>query len=274
MLLARFAESNPGDLRHLVEIGCTENTVNEMVSSRMTSWSAGHGPAWWTRATNYRAADVMNTEAVINFTIRYRADVKPGMWVRFQGEKWDISTLGEYALQAHISGLKASLRGRADEAGAEALKNIGIPVMAGVWRATSANQNPPAVRRVLHHHHGSRPSGRPGDGLPPVMCLQSLERYRPHRHRRPHPRRHVRRGLFMVEESDQGDTTSRLRHRYHAVYRAVDVAQQTVKRRRPLKRRALTALPPIHRRTGHGRGGAGAPSPPHPGSRRPASTSR
>ena len=26
----------------------------------------------------------------------------------------------------------------------EALKNIGIPVFAGVWRATSANPNPPA----------------------------------------------------------------------------------------------------------------------------------
>ena len=25
----------------------------------------------------------------------------------------------------------------------EALKNIGIPVIAGIWRATSENQNPP-----------------------------------------------------------------------------------------------------------------------------------
>ena len=31
----------------------------------------------------------------------------------------------------------------------EALKNIGIPVMAGVWRATSANQNPP-VQYVVY----------------------------------------------------------------------------------------------------------------------------
>lgn len=30
----------------------------------------------------------------------------------------------------------------------EALKDIGIPVMAGVWRATSANQNPPAQYAV------------------------------------------------------------------------------------------------------------------------------
>ena len=31
----------------------------------------------------------------------------------------------------------------------EALKNLGIPVMAGVWRATSANQNPP-VQYVVY----------------------------------------------------------------------------------------------------------------------------
>ena len=31
----------------------------------------------------------------------------------------------------------------------EALKGIGIPVMAGIWRATSANQNPP-VQYVVY----------------------------------------------------------------------------------------------------------------------------
>ena len=31
----------------------------------------------------------------------------------------------------------------------EALKDIGIPVMAGVWRATSPNQNPP-VQYVVY----------------------------------------------------------------------------------------------------------------------------
>ena len=58
---------------------------------------------------HYRAADVMNTEQVINFTIRYRSDIKPGMWVRFRGEKWDISTLGEYSFKRTYLGLKASL---------------------------------------------------------------------------------------------------------------------------------------------------------------------
>ena len=41
---------------------------------------------------------------------RYRGDVKPGMWVRFRGEKWIISTLGEYSFQRTYLGLKASMQ--------------------------------------------------------------------------------------------------------------------------------------------------------------------
>lgn len=51
----------------------------------------------------------MNYYWVINFTIRYRADVVPGMWVRFRGKKWFISTLGEYGFRRDYLGLKASL---------------------------------------------------------------------------------------------------------------------------------------------------------------------
>ena len=102
---------HPGELRHLVEIGRTVNAVNENgypVEDDMVLYRV------WASATDagnqhYRAADVMNTEQVINFTIRYRNDIKPGMWVRFRGEKWDISTLGEYAFKRTYLGLKASL---------------------------------------------------------------------------------------------------------------------------------------------------------------------
>ena len=102
---------HPGDLRHLVEIGYTENVVNEngypeandVVICRVWAAAVDAGNQ------HYRAADVMNTEAVINFTIRYRSDVKPGMWVRFQGEKWNISTLGEYQFSRTYLGLKATL---------------------------------------------------------------------------------------------------------------------------------------------------------------------
>lgn len=102
---------HPGDLRHLVEIGYTENAINEngypeakdVVICKV--WAAA------TDAGNqsYRAADVMNTEAVVNFTIRRRNDIKPGMWVKFRGETWHISTLGEYGFTGGYLGLKASV---------------------------------------------------------------------------------------------------------------------------------------------------------------------
>lgn len=105
------SDPHPGDLRHLVEIGYTENRFNENGYPEETDivlckvWSAV------TDAGNqhYRSADVMNTEAVVNFTIRYRADVVPGMWVRFRNKKWHISTLGEYGFRGHYLGLKASI---------------------------------------------------------------------------------------------------------------------------------------------------------------------
>ena len=105
------SDPHPGDLRHLVEIGYTENTVNQ------NGYPVPHDVVVckvWAAAVDagnqhYRAADVMNTEQVINFTIRYRKDVKPGMWVRFQDEKWIISTLGEYSFKRTYLGLKASI---------------------------------------------------------------------------------------------------------------------------------------------------------------------
>ena len=105
------SDPHPGDLRHLVEIGYTENTVNQNGYPEPNDIVVCRTWASVVDAGNqhYRAADVMNTEQVINFTIRYRDDVKPGMWVRFRGEKWDISTLGEYAFKRTYLGLKASL---------------------------------------------------------------------------------------------------------------------------------------------------------------------
>ena len=41
--------------------------------------------------------------------IRWRNDIKPGMWVLFQNEKWTISTLGEYSFRRKYLGLKASI---------------------------------------------------------------------------------------------------------------------------------------------------------------------
>ena len=102
---------HPGDLKHLVEIGYTENTINENGYPEAKEvivckvWAAAIDAG----NQHYRAADAVNTEAVINFTIRYRTDVKPGMWVRFRDMKWNISTLGEYGFAQNYLGLKASV---------------------------------------------------------------------------------------------------------------------------------------------------------------------
>ena len=102
---------HPGDLRHLVEIGYTKNEVNDNGYPEPTDVVVCRVWAATVDAGNqhYRSADVMNTEAVVNFTIRYRSDIKPGMWVKFQDEKWIISTLGEYQFRRTYLGLKASL---------------------------------------------------------------------------------------------------------------------------------------------------------------------
>ena len=105
------ATPHPGDLKHLVEIGYTENTINEngypepkdVVICKVWASAIDAGNQ------NYRAADAKNTEAVANFTIRYRSDVKPGMWVRFRDQKGQISTLGEDGFSRAYLGLKASI---------------------------------------------------------------------------------------------------------------------------------------------------------------------
>lgn len=104
------SDPHPGELRHLVEIGYTENTINENGYPEPRDTIVCKAWCAVTDAGNqhYRSADVMNTEAVINFTIRYRSDIKPGMWVRFQDKKWNISTLGMYSFRRTYLGLKAS----------------------------------------------------------------------------------------------------------------------------------------------------------------------
>ena len=98
----------------------------------------------------------MNTEAVINFTIRYREDIKPGMWVRFQGDKWNISTLGEYSFKRTYLGLKAWIDGRKNKAlsilwkqGSKNLERNDAPLGFCSQKCRS-NTRCSVVRRVYH----------------------------------------------------------------------------------------------------------------------------
>ena len=94
-----------------MQIGYTENTINENGYPEPKDYIVCETWASVVDAGNqhFRSADVVNTEGVLNFTIRWRDDVKPGMWVRFQDEKWDISTLGVYGFSRNYLGLKASI---------------------------------------------------------------------------------------------------------------------------------------------------------------------
>jgi SPP1 family predicted phage head-tail adaptor len=94
-----------------VEIGYTENVINENGYPDPTDTVVCKVWAAATDAGNqhFRSADAINAEAVINFTIRYREGITAGMWVRFRGEKWIISTLGEYEFKHRYLGLKASM---------------------------------------------------------------------------------------------------------------------------------------------------------------------
>ena len=64
------SDPHPGELEHKIEIGYTENVINENGYPTPTDVVVCRVWAAVTDAGNqhYRAADVMNTEAVINFT--------------------------------------------------------------------------------------------------------------------------------------------------------------------------------------------------------------
>lgn len=102
---------HPGDLRYRVEIGYTENTINEngYPDEKDIILCKTWASAVDTSDRSFRSADTMNTEAVTEFTIRYRADVQPGMWVKFREQKWYITELNEYSFRRNYLGLKASV---------------------------------------------------------------------------------------------------------------------------------------------------------------------
>ena len=89
---------HPGQLRHLIDIGRTANVTNENGYPQETDavlctvWAAAEDDS-----SRYTFAGQAETaQRGLCFTIRWRGDVQPGMWVRWNGEKHTITTLGEY----------------------------------------------------------------------------------------------------------------------------------------------------------------------------------
>ena len=195
---------------------------------------------------HYRAADVMNTEQVINFTIRYRSGHQARHVGALPGREVGHLHAGRVFVQAHLSGpegvaVEGSERMRQVQ---EALKGIGIPVMAGVWRATSANQNPPVQYAVY-----PRPppeASHQDDHVTSYRTFVYLNLWSdidPTERQTASARPCTTRGFFMVEESDKGIKSARLRHRHYAVtVQWTWCWREEVKPNAPLKRTALRSL--------------------------------
>ena len=89
---------HPGQLRHLVEIGQTVNGKNEngypapedSIICRV--WAAVE----YDSSRFYFTGDADNAERGLAFIIRWRADIRPGMWIIWNGETQTITKLGEY----------------------------------------------------------------------------------------------------------------------------------------------------------------------------------
>ena len=125
----------------------------------------------------------------------------------------------------------------------EALKGIGIPVMAGVWRATSANQNPPVQYAV--YSTTTTEASHQDDRVTSYRTFVYLNLWSdidPTETANRIRARHVRRGLFHGGGVGQGLQSARLRHCHYAVHGAVDmVPAHGGETECPLKRTALTA---------------------------------
>ena len=89
---------HPGELRQLVEIGRTVHAINENGFPVETDqvvcqvWAKAEG----CDSRYFASGDAEHTERGIWFTIRWRCDVQPGMWVRWNGQKQIITEIGEY----------------------------------------------------------------------------------------------------------------------------------------------------------------------------------
>jgi len=93
-----MSSPHPGQLRHMVAIGQTVNAVNENGYPAETDtvvcrvWAAVRDES----SSYTHTGDADNAERGLRFVIRWRDDVRPGMWVLWRDEKQRITRLGEF----------------------------------------------------------------------------------------------------------------------------------------------------------------------------------
>lgn len=101
-------EPNPGELNQRIKIVCPINEINEngYPEARdeviLTAW-----------ARVMQSGDSTNPEAnanaqasALNFDIRYRAGIRPGMVVLFEGGRYEIVATGGYNFKKRFLGMK------------------------------------------------------------------------------------------------------------------------------------------------------------------------
>ena len=96
--MATTTKPKAGDLRHRITIGQTATATNE---NGYPEESEAIICRVWTSARDagYREffeAASSNLEDVVNFAIRYRPDIEPGMWVEFEGQRREIMQVNGY----------------------------------------------------------------------------------------------------------------------------------------------------------------------------------
>lgn len=100
---------HPGALREQIDIVREENTVNangypETVNIPVYTklWASADDAG----NQKFRAGDSEIAQNVINFTIRHRPGIEPGMFVLFEGLRREIVDIGHYGFRSRYLGLK------------------------------------------------------------------------------------------------------------------------------------------------------------------------
>ena len=96
--MATTTKPKTGDLRHRLAIGQTATTTNDngypvetdIVVCRV--WASARDAGF----REFFEAAAGNLEDVVNFAIRHRSDIEPGMWVEFEGQRREIVQVNGY----------------------------------------------------------------------------------------------------------------------------------------------------------------------------------